>query len=358
MNGDSPLLLLDDEDTTTGALALSLVRYGLDVVYANDLDELSLVKRDWGESALLLASPSETLVSLASNIEKTLNIPPERMIVVGTAPSRSAQKVLKEIGIRWCLCSCSDEEELVYVLAAARWELDPAELRFHARAPTKLKAIVAQDDFRSGAVIGDVSVGGIRLLECPRLDPARSVQVWFRLDGKDVEQRGTVAWAAEEIDGKHAAVGLCFDTSEDFRSPAPLQRHVEHWLTQHRLGTTCNRLRSGDAASIPTAKTEQRAHHRALTAFDALYTTDQRSGAGRLVDLSSSGCLLDDVSLVPEIGTRVQVYVFVQPVAPIELVGTVVRHESEQSFALKFEDLSPNIRSLIEDATALVVPRK
>jgi hypothetical protein len=357
MNRYSALLLLDDEDASTGALALSLVRCGFDVVYANDLYELALVKRERGESALLLASPSKTLVSLAGDIEKTLNVPPERMVVAGTAPSPSDQKLLKEIGIRWCLCFCSDEEEIAYVLAAAHWELDPAELRFHARVPTKHKAMVAQGDVRSGTLIGDVSASGLRLLNCPQLDSGRSVQVWFHLAGEEVEQRATVAWAAEVSDGTHAAVGLCFDTPECFHSPGPLQRHVESWLAQHQLSAAGGRLRSGTAAA-PIVEAEKRGHSRTPTAFEVLYTTEKQSGAGRLVDLSQSGCLLGDASPVPEIGARVRAYIFVQPVAPIELVGSVVRLAGDQSFALKFEELNSEVRTLLEEAATRVVASK
>ena len=181
--------------------------------------------------------------------------------------------------------------------------------------------------------------------------------MWFRLAGEDVEQRATVAWAAEESNGKHAAVGLCFDTPESVRRPGPLQRHVESWLSRHQLDVACDQLRSATGRA-PIVEAEKRAHQRMPTAFDALYTTEGQSGAGRLADLSQSGCLLDDVSLLPEIGARVHAYVFVQPVAPIELVGSVTRRAGERSFALKFEELNPNVRTLIDDAAALVVAGK
>jgi hypothetical protein len=103
---------------------------------------------------------------------------------------------------------------------------------------------------------------------------------------------------------------------------------------------------------------EKRGHSRTPTAFEVLYTTEKQSGAGRLVDLSQSGCLLGDASPVPEIGARVRAYIFVQPVAPIELVGSVVRLAGDQSFALKFEELNSEVRTLLEEAATRVVASK
>ncbi len=98
----------------------------------------------------------------------------------------------------------------------------------------------------------------------------------------------------------------------------------------------------------------QRRDQRVQVAFEALYSNGRREGAGRLVDFSYSGALLADTSLLPEVGTPVRVYVFVQPVAPFELVGEVVRHKGGDGFALEFKDLSPELRALVDDAAAIV----
>ena len=93
---------------------------------------------------------------------------------------------------------------------------------------------------------------------------------------------------------------------------------------------------------------------RVQVAFDALYSHGRREGAGILVNFSYSGALIEDASLPPDVGTTVRVYIFVQPVAPFELVGEVVRHSGDQSFALEFKDLSPELRALVDDAAAIV----
>ncbi len=47
-------------------------------------------------------------------------------------------------------------------------------------------------------------------------------------------------------------------------------------------------------------------------------------------------------------------YVFVQPVAPFEIVGEVVRHSGDRSFALEFKALSPELRALVDNAAAII----
>ena len=98
----------------------------------------------------------------------------------------------------------------------------------------------------------------------------------------------------------------------------------------------------------------RRRDRRVQVAFDALYSHGQREGAGKLVDFSHSGALLEDASPLPDVGATVRVYIFVQPVAPFEIVGEVVRHSGHQSFALEFKDLSPELRALVDDAAAIV----
>lgn len=89
------------------------------------------------------------------------------------------------------------------------------------------------------------------------------------------------------------------------------------------------------------------------TRFDTLISAGRTEGAGQLIDLSYSGARLDGVSLVPEIGARVRLYVFIQPVAPFELVGYVVR-QTEGGFAIEYEVDDPDIRRLVDDAAAIV----
>ena len=89
------------------------------------------------------------------------------------------------------------------------------------------------------------------------------------------------------------------------------------------------------------------------TRFDALISDGNREGVGHLVEISYAGARLDGTSLRPPIGTRIQLFVFVQPVAPFQLSGRVTRH-TETGFALEHELFDPEIRQLVDDVAALV----
>lgn len=97
----------------------------------------------------------------------------------------------------------------------------------------------------------------------------------------------------------------------------------------------------------------RRRHPRYRTRFDALASAGDREGAGTLTDLSRTGARLDNASFLPEPGTKVRLYVFIQPVSPFELVGEVVR-TSDKSFAIRFTELDPAIGRLVQDVAALV----
>ena len=71
---------------------------------------------------------------------------------------------------------------------------------------------------------------------------------------------------------------------------------------------------------------ERRKDIRFRARFDALISYGPAEGAGVLTDLSYSGARMEETSLRPYLGTSVRLYVFVQPVAPLELVGRVTRH--------------------------------
>ncbi len=66
----------------------------------------------------------------------------------------------------------------------------------------------------------------------------------------------------------------------------------------------------------------------------------------------------------PEIGTRVVLYMYLEPpnafeaVTPFKLVGHVTRHSSS-GFAIEYDDnLDPDLRRMVDDAAAVVaVPR-
>lgn len=98
---------------------------------------------------------------------------------------------------------------------------------------------------------------------------------------------------------------------------------------------------------------DKRKHLRFKTRFDVLYANEQSEGAGVLTNLSYSGACLEEASHVPEVGSAVRLYIFVQPVAPFELIGRVVRR-GETGFAVSCEVDDAEVRRLVDDVSAIV----
>ncbi len=97
---------------------------------------------------------------------------------------------------------------------------------------------------------------------------------------------------------------------------------------------------------------------RVRTEFEALYSSDRQEGAGVLFDISYSGAQMSGASVQPAVGTKLRLYIFIQPVSPIELIGEVVRH-TEDGFAIEYTASTQEIRNFVDDASAIVsVPKK
>jgi hypothetical protein len=98
---------------------------------------------------------------------------------------------------------------------------------------------------------------------------------------------------------------------------------------------------------------EKRSRPRFKTRFDALISASAEEGAGVLGEISYTGARLDDTSMRPPHGSKIKLYVFIQPVAPFELEGVVVRH-TETGFALLYDLKDPELRRLVDDVSAVV----
>ncbi len=98
---------------------------------------------------------------------------------------------------------------------------------------------------------------------------------------------------------------------------------------------------------------DKRRSPRFRTRFDALISATSEEGAGILAEISYAGARLSDTSMRPEVGTKVTLYVFLQPVAPFELHGHVMRL-TETGFAITYELFDPETRQLVDDVAAIV----
>ncbi len=106
-----------------------------------------------------------------------------------------------------------------------------------------------------------------------------------------------------------------------------------------------------------SAIVNRRRHVRFTTALNAHCSSDPEAGIGVLANISYCGALVEDSSIKPSVGSKVRLYVFVEPgdpitpASPYELVGRVVRHSSS-GFAIDYEDDDPEVRQLVDETAA------
>ncbi len=106
-----------------------------------------------------------------------------------------------------------------------------------------------------------------------------------------------------------------------------------------------------------SAIVQRRRGTRFTTTLNAHYDSGSEKGTGVLENISYSGALIENSSARPTVGSRVRVYVFVEPVdllapaSPYELLGRVVRH-SFAGFAIEYEDTDPEVLQLVDKAAA------
>jgi len=98
---------------------------------------------------------------------------------------------------------------------------------------------------------------------------------------------------------------------------------------------------------------ERRRSPRHRAKFDALISGTAHEGAGTLVEISYCGARLAGSSFQPDVGSKVRLYVFVQPVAPFELEGFVVRH-AEGGFTIDYDLFDESVRRLVDDVAGLL----
>jgi len=103
--------------------------------------------------------------------------------------------------------------------------------------------------------------------------------------------------------------------------------------------------------------TEKRRNDRFPVALNAHYSAGPEEGIGVLSNISYSGALIEDSSVQPTVGSKVRIYVFVEPTDPIapaspyELVGRVIRHSSS-GFAIEYEESDSDVRQLVDEAAS------
>lgn len=83
------------------------------------------------------------------------------------------------------------------------------------------------------------------------------------------------------------------------------------------------------------AREQQKRNPRHLVQCEAVYSVGREDGVGVLIDVSTSGALIEDASLLPKLGAEVRLHVILYgDDGPVRLQGVVNRH-TVSGFALE-----------------------
>jgi hypothetical protein len=157
-------LILDGEDASLGALALSLIRMGVDVLYANDRHEALLLcgqKEAARVRALLFPEDHDLggLRSVRARLQARRGRPRLGMVAVGVLDEPERCAALAKEGAEWVLRPPYDGSLLRWVVNVAMTP-DERHGRIHTRVPTSLLARGKIDFREKEMLVGNLSVGG------------------------------------------------------------------------------------------------------------------------------------------------------------------------------------------------------
>ena len=140
------LLVLDSQKCSLGQAALTLVRLGVEALYANDIDEASLLARQEGARVRGALAPASAGPAEAAEILEALaphtNIRPASLVLCRAAAGRGRDRGAARRGLRWSLWEPYEPSELRFLATLAVWEGSDSDLRIEPRVPTSLRASV------------------------------------------------------------------------------------------------------------------------------------------------------------------------------------------------------------------------
>jgi hypothetical protein len=200
-------LILDDEAGRIGELALRLVRLGVTVHYANDLDETVLLAHQAADDVGAVIVPSDRGLEWLPPILKRLHLPPAAVVLAGERPDEASVESLRSQGVRWALWTQDDDREVRFVVTAAMSETDGAEVRVDLRMPTEFEGSVQRGPLDRPCVIRDLSGGGALVALDPPVPPGSRITLRLAAGDSSLSLQARVAWTTEDAEADAVAPG-------------------------------------------------------------------------------------------------------------------------------------------------------
>jgi len=194
--GPRRVLVLDDADRTLSALALRLMRLGIDAQCVASTEEAKLlIDQEKAGIRLLVVAPTCDLVEV-SNVLRHLAIElggvSPVFLVVGEQPDAVTRARIRAAGARWVLWAPIDDSELRFMVNSSMALPYELALRRETRVPVNLLAVVRSKNRHEAAVISNLSLTGA-FIEMPDPPPVNaSIRIEFDLPNGRFEALGRV----------------------------------------------------------------------------------------------------------------------------------------------------------------------
>jgi hypothetical protein len=235
-------LIIDPQAAALGDVAVRLLGLGIDLLYAADLNEATLLATQESQRLGAVLIPSsfdvDLVEELISRICSKLAEGSRALIIAG--PEREPEFVerLREHGVQWAVCEPYDDRDLRFVMTAAMSTGHTGERRKHLRIPMNIETAVFMGRHRKQVVVHDLSVTGAYFATpYPLLEGSR-ISLEIPLPNGPVLGNGLVANSkSADRPGRPdvpEGMGVSF-TNLSPGSSERLQAFIEGWIERFRL---------------------------------------------------------------------------------------------------------------------------
>lgn len=236
------VLVLDSEKCALGEAALSLVRSGIHTLYANDLDEATLMATQEGERLRgVMMSSNTTLRRIDASLEVLApycNVEAASVVLVGPRPADDMVAAFRERGLRWFLWEPHDAAELRFLATLAIYEGSDVDVRIEPRVPTALRGSITLAGRTRPVRVLDLNTGGAFVEVDGPPSPGRHLGLEIALPAGEVQIICYVRWVrARPTAGppeRPAGAGVEFKPPRDAES-ALLRAQMDAGLARYRL---------------------------------------------------------------------------------------------------------------------------
>jgi len=196
------LLVLDLGKQSFGALALRLVRLGVDAVLAAGLDEAELMAREEQVRIRGLLLPAEASGGEVDRVLESIcahaGMGAEGIAVLGPRPDEDALQELRQRGVGLRLWDPIEDRDLRFLASSLLWLGSDEDLRLDIRIPTALPGLATRGRDARTVTVGDLSPSGARIESAVPFALGSDIELEIALPGGSAATvAGVVRWGVE-----------------------------------------------------------------------------------------------------------------------------------------------------------------